>query len=217
MGGAFCALSDDASAIYYNPAGLAEISGSSVFVTYEPARQSDLTHDQIFSQEPLNNGGIEQVAFVTSKGAVQWRPLSNSTVLVQNGNDWESDQVKINAYTVSAAHKENSGITTGINLSYLSGLIAQSKLTAGVPFTGLSSGYGFSMDLGFLYSVSKQVNIGLNLRNLAGYMWWENFEKDQLPFTAVLGSTFIYRTPPIFPWNGRTGITGRFPSRTLRV
>jgi len=188
MGGAFCAICDDASAAYYNPAGLCNVKQSLVSITYEMSRQSDLTSDQIFAGEALRNRSFQYLSFVTQKGAFSWRPLANYTTRTENGQDFENDEVKINAYTVSAGHSDvSTNLSTGINLTYLSGIIAQSKLTNGVPYISNSAGYGVSMDFGFLYTASPELKLGVTFKNLAGYMWWDDFEKDQLPFILKTG------------------------------
>jgi len=191
MGGAFCALGDDAaSAEYYNPAGMTELKDSVVAGTYEMMRQSDLTTQKIFANEPMNDGGIEQLCFVTQKAGFMWRPLSNSTNLIQNGQDFENDQVKINAYTVSAAHQANQHYSLGLNITYLTGLIAQSKLTGGVPNMNLTSGYGMSMDLGMILKAAPGIRLGVDLKNMLGFMWWEGYDKDLIPFNLLAGIDF---------------------------
>jgi hypothetical protein len=189
MGTAFVAVADDATAVYYNPAGLAEIQNGCFALTYEATRQSTLASDQIFAGESLRDTSLQYLSLVSTKGAITWRPLANSTWLTTNAQGWVQDQVKINAYTLSASHK-GSVLTTGLNLSYLTGEIAQSSIMSGIPATSISSGYGFSMDFGFLALIAPQIRFGMNLRNLAGFMWWENFEKDQLPFILNTGVDF---------------------------
>jgi len=190
MGGAFCSISDDPSGIYHNPAGLSDITQGLVSITYEPTRQSELTTDQVFAQESLQGRSIQYLAFITQKGAFSWRPLANSVKLVQNGLDWSKNEVVVNAYTISTSHTAENGIATGLNLTFLSGSIAQSKVVSAIPYTNISDGYGFTMDLGFMYKPAPQIRMGLNLRNLAGYMWWDDFEKDQLPFVMRAGVDF---------------------------
>ena len=189
MGGAFVAVADDASAVYYNPAGLADNEKGCVSITYEATRQSELTTAQIFAGESLSGSNLQNISFISAKGAFTWRPLANSTWQSSNGPDWEKNEVKINAYTVSASHQENQ-MRTGLNLTYMSGQIAQSSIKAGIPSVNISDGYGFAMDFGFLYTVSEQIRFGLNFKNLAGYMWWQDYEKDQLPFILKSGVDF---------------------------
>jgi len=190
MGGAFVALADDVSAVFYNPAGLAEISRGAVCISYEATRQSELATDEIFSRESLRARNIQAISLVSQKAAFSWRPLSNSTWRTQSGADWQEDEIKINAFTVSASNKDEGDYATGMNLTYLSGQIAQARLESGSPYINLSDGYGFSADFGVLYTPSKQIRLGVNFKNIAGYMWWDDFEKDQLPFIVKTGIDF---------------------------
>ena len=70
MGGAFCAVADDPTAIYYNPAGLSELSKGSFAMTYEATRQSELTTSQIFSGESLRAKNIQYISLVSVGGFV---------------------------------------------------------------------------------------------------------------------------------------------------
>lgn len=191
MGMAFCAVGGDPSAISCNPAGLASLSRSVFSLSYEATRQSTLSADEIFKGEMLRNNRVIFLAFCTPQASFSWRPLANTTIHTDGvGGDFEDDEIKVNAYTLSSAHKNDNGLTAGLNLSYLSGQVAKAGTEGGRPFINLSDGYGVSMDIGFLYSIAPEIDLGVNFQNLAGFMWWEDYEKDILPFIIRTGAAF---------------------------
>jgi hypothetical protein len=190
MGLAAAAIAEDSSAVYFNPAGTALLEGNDVGITYEAARQSTLSYDEVFSGEALRKTNLVFLGLASPQGSFTWRPLSNSRVRTANGSDWEEHEIKINAYTFTVNHKHNSSFYSGLNLSYLSGNIAQSQIAGGIPSANVSSGNGFAADLGFMYVVSPELHLGLTLQNLGGRMWWDDFEPDQLPFIARAGLAY---------------------------
>jgi len=190
MGLAATAVADDSSAIYFNPAGLALLGGNSIGLTYEAARQSSLTYDQILSGEALQHESLVCVSLTGPKGSFAWRPLSDVRTRTVNGADWEDNEVKVSAYTFSVSHEHNSHMYSGLNLHYLSGLIGQSKVTGNVPYANISSGYGFAADFGMLFVVAPEFRLGVTLQNLGGFMWWDDYETDLLPLTVRGGFAF---------------------------
>ncbi|MBN1823968.1 MAG: hypothetical protein JW803_06600 [Endomicrobiales bacterium] len=190
MGGAFTAVADDASCVYYNPAGLAILKSGYLSMTLESARQSELTPDEVFAQEVLKNRSVQHICFASEKGAVSWRPLANTVIRETSGSDWQETEIKVNAYTLSGSHKNMDRAFSGINITYFSAQMAISGVNNNVPSLNLSDGYGFSADVGYLFMPSPFVNIGIVFKNLLGYVWWDDFEKDQLPFVMRGGLAF---------------------------
>ena len=190
MGYAFCAVGDDISTIYYNPAGIALLEKNYLGVSYETGHYSNLSNEQAFSSSPIRTSGLQFLALTSGKGAFSFRPLSDMTVHTVNGSDWSTTQSKIYAYTLSAARKSEDGVYAGLNISYLSGTLAESRVAGGVPSSLISDGRGLSFDIGFLYDISKYVAFGLNFENLLGTIWWDNYSKEQLPFGIKSGLSF---------------------------
>jgi hypothetical protein len=189
MGYTGAALQGTPESVYFNPAGLGEIGNSVVSFTYEALRQSALTPDQLFSSETLRNRSLQFIALAAKGAAFSWRPLADETLHEIGAAGYNDNEIKINAYTVSASNKQSS-YSTGLNISYLSGRIARSGIESGVPFAGISDGNGVSIDLGFLYTPVKQITFGLDLQNVFGMMWWDDYEKEQLPFCLRTGVAF---------------------------
>jgi hypothetical protein len=185
MGFAFTSVCDDASSVYFNPAGLNGVSGNQVDISYEIARQSDLTASDLFSPDSVQGRNLVLLSLLSSKVAFTYRPLSSKSYYVQNDQDWTNTEIDINQYTVSVSTKKNN-LTTGFNLSYLAGRIGQASVIGGVPSAVIADGNGASCDLGFLYT-ALPFRLGVNFQNLLGFMWWDTYQADQLPLFFRVG------------------------------
>jgi hypothetical protein len=190
MGYAYSAVGGDPATVYFNPAGLISIQANCVSATFDIARQSELSPETVFAAESLKKGNLIFLSFTGERGSFSWRPLADETLRTENGTNWTESEIKVNAFTFSASNENDSTTYSGLNLSYLNGRIGQAGIENGVPFTNLTDGNGFSLDLGFLFKPSEELKLGLNLRNLLGFMWWDDFEKDQLPFSLRAGLAF---------------------------
>lgn len=190
MGEAFVSVGNSPAMVVYNPAGLTGITSNLFSATIEVTRQSALTTDEVFSGEALTNTNFQFLALTGPKGSLSWRPLCNETSTVYSGANWVQSQVKINAVTIAAAQQNSATVSTGLSLSYLMGTIAQSSLTNGIPFIELANGNGASADFGVLWALSPQIHLGLNLNNIFGMMWWDDFGSEQLPFSIHAGISF---------------------------
>lgn len=190
MGYAFCAVADDPSAVYYNPAGLAFITKNYLSTSFEAVRQSALTTDEIFQAEMLRNRNLIFLALVSPKGALSWRPLADSVWTDARGGNWAKNEFKVNMYTLSAGHKHSDTFYSGLNLSYIGGQIAQARIVNGIPDTNLADGSGFTTDLGLLFVPAERLHIGINMQNLFGMVWWDDFDNEQLPFILKTGFSF---------------------------
>ncbi|MFC1501383.1 hypothetical protein ACFL58_02915 [Elusimicrobiota bacterium] len=198
MGFAYSPVGGDPSTIVYNPAGLSDSGRDMISFTYEAARQSSLAYSQMFFSDTLKHHSLQFIALVSDKSAFSWRPMANTTVTENDGTNWKESEVKIDEYTVSAYHKSENGLKTGINISYLTGRIGQAGIENGVPSTNLSDGRGMSMDLGFMIPLSGQIMLGLSFENLLGNMWWDDYEKEQLPFGLRGGFAFKISEQTLF-------------------
>jgi hypothetical protein len=136
--------------------------------------------------------GFDSFAAAQRQGALSWRTLSSNKINFSDGSDWYNKQESIKAVTIFAGNKSDNGSAVGLNISYLYGTLAESSYISGIPFAQTSSGNGVSVDVGFMAPVAPGINFGLNLENVIGFMWWENYDFDQLPFGIRTG--FGYNT-----------------------
>ncbi len=160
MGGAFCAIADDNSAIYWNPAGLSQISSAEVTFTHENPLSAEATYiDWLALAQPL--GKKSGIGF---GWLCQWASL-------EEGEEAKKSKMKESEYILSLSTKPYSSVlSVGVNLK---------RLTISSKIEG---GSGFGLDLGLLYTATSfpmpNFSCGLVLRNLASSRKDESFQNE---------------------------------------
>lgn len=192
MGYAFCAVATDISAAYYNPAALAETQSNTLSMTYEIATQSDAGYEDIVQSDMLRNQNLIFLAFGGEKGSFSWRPLANANFRKIQGSDFNDVEIKLNSYSISVSHRNDSGVYSGLSLSYLNGRIGSAGTLNNNPFANITDGNGFAADLGFLFKPSEELRLAIVFKNLFGFVWWDDYEKDHLPFSLRGGFSFQF-------------------------
>lgn len=146
MGKAFCAVADDSSAMYWNPAGLCQIK----------SEQMNLEYTKWF----------EDVAYTSISGVY---PLEK-TVIGGFANMLLTDDTQITTETQPRGtgktfHEMNGifGISGGRNLTNCSYFGATGKVI--LQKIGDEDAMGFAGDMGFLYKM-KYAGLGLSLQNI---------------------------------------------------
>ncbi|MFH0775023.1 MAG: PorV/PorQ family protein [bacterium] len=166
MGGAFCAVADDSSAIYWNPAGLSQIGSAEVSFIHANPLSAEATYiDWLALAQPL--GKKSGIGF---GWLYKWASL-------EEGEEAKKSRMKESEYILSLATKPYSpAISLGVNLK---------RLTMSSKIEG---GSGFGLDLGLLYTASSfptpDFSCGLVLRNLASSVKNESF-RSELRFGAA--------------------------------
>lgn len=160
MGGAFCGLADDSSAIYWNPAGLSQISSAEVSFIHANPLSAEATYiDWLALAQPLGkNSGIG------FGWLYEWASL-------EEGKEAEKSKMKEAEYILSLSTKPyTSVVSVGVNLKRL----AISSIEGG--------GSGFGLDLGLLYTASSfpfpDFSCGFVLRNLVSSRKDESFQNE---------------------------------------
>lgn len=149
MGGAFTGVSDDSSAVSYNPAGLAQIKYSQAGWTYSPAY--------------LPGFFRSYAHFVL--------PVARFSVI---GIDWHHtgyQDMETGAYGVPELAYSEGVINAGIGTRLLENLYGGATLkvlyvTADLDGESMGKGAGFNMNMGLLYQLSARLRIGLSGHNL---------------------------------------------------
>ena len=195
MGYTGAALPGSLEGVYYNSAGLGfntnekiQIEASAIII-----RNTDLDNNLMSYSDPIDLGFT---SFVVNQkqGAISWRTFSSNDVKIEDGSNFYKKSEHIKAVTLSAANVNEHGVSFGLNLSYLYGTLAESSITDGTPFAQTSAGNGFTMDIGMMAPVKGNIYFGVNLENVFGIMWWENYDFDQLPFGIRTGIGYIAGT-----------------------
>ncbi len=190
MGGAYTALTRDASAVFWNPAGLALLSG----------RATEFSHVNQFGLIPYNafSGAVSFLDYhaigvgVLASGDNQLRETTMLLTYALNGDGLFPGLL--------------SRLQIGFSLKYQYASYGQSEFDAGAyPLfseqdvlnaqnafsSGNASGLGF--DLGLGYRLTERVQLGMAWRNIANTIAWEsNSEQydESIPARMVFGLAF---------------------------
>ncbi|MCJ7646685.1 hypothetical protein MUO65_07280 [bacterium] len=182
MGESFVALVDNADAPYWNPAGLVFLKSNLCTFMFDLAR-SGPKGENVTNREPLQGKWFTYLSFCSSLGGLSWRPLSNFRE-VDTGLYFERE-IKINKYTLSYAIPYSPKVSFGMNISYLHGSlgIAQEKPL----LANISTGNGWGLDWGIIYTHSPLLKMGIFLENGPAYIYWSDYRSDRLPLNLRVG------------------------------
>ena len=195
MGYTGAAMPGSLEGVYYNSASLGfnnnekiQMEASAIII-----RNTDLDNNLMSYSDPIDLGFT---SFVVNQkqGAISWRTFSSNDLKIEDGSNFYKKSEHIKAVTLSAANVNEAGVSFGLNLSYLYGTLSESSIIDGTPFAQTSSGNGFTMDIGIMAPVKGNIYFGINLENIFGIMWWENYDFDQLPFGIRTGVGYITGT-----------------------
>jgi long-subunit fatty acid transport protein len=160
MGNAFVAVANDASAIYWNPAGMALIKD----------RQAQISHSDLYGL------GIDYnyIAYAQSMYGIAWAHIDADEFLM-GGGDYSQDM-----YIIAGARKIDPQTYAGVNIKW-----HQMRYVPPSGYDGhVSSTDGFSLDLGALYVVDESTTIGAKVADLFGELKTKNSDSDS-PSTGL--------------------------------
>jgi len=162
MGDAFVALADDASAVYWNPAGLGFQKGREILILHSnwlPQLASDLFYDFVAYRHHVNGIG-------TFGGGVTYLNMGEQYVTTERGPEIID---KFTAYDIAAIGSFgtliNENLALGLNMKIIRSFLAPYG-AGGEKGKGLA--WSFGVDIGVLYKApfAKGLNFGACLSNL---------------------------------------------------
>lgn len=174
LGEAFVAVSDNPSAMYWNPAGLKQIEKKYFATCLNVSRKSDAGNEELFANDSLKDRNLIFMGFVGPNGAFAFKPITD----YEGVFDGKEIEIRANKYSFSSASQYAPNLVVGVNLNYISaqlGVIDRAVLS-----TNISDGNGASADVGLLYTVSDNMKLGLNVENFPGYIWWSDYKYQKL-------------------------------------
>ena len=182
------AMPGDIGGVTLNPASLGYVTSEKIQaeVMIGIIRDSNLSKNEISFIDPIDLG-LQSFVVLQQQGALSWRTLSSNEIKISDGENFYKKHERIKAITISAANKTDSGSSIGLNISYLYGTISESSLTDNEPFAQSSYGNGFTIDIGYMKNLNKTIFFGINLENILGFMWWDEYDYDQIPFGIRTG------------------------------
>ncbi|HBC73820.1 MAG: hypothetical protein A2008_06895 [Candidatus Wallbacteria bacterium GWC2_49_35] len=188
MGEAFSAVADDASAAYYNPAGIGTLEKRE-FHTMHAMLSLDRKLDfaNYVMPDPKRKGvwafswtrfGVDEIPETRVDG------LGNP-VLDANGN------VRIFSYFSDV--ENNYSLTFGRKINPKRSYGGSLKLLSHSLFD--ASAKGFGLDLGGRYKTDEKTHIGLVLKNLGASLKWSGSSTvtDTIPVTGVAGISYQWK------------------------
>lgn len=173
MGEAFCAVADDPTTIYYNPAGLALFENRNLSFTHI-AWFEDVNYEYLAYINPLQELGIKAQGILACNLA-----YLGIDDIKEYGNTKDSYLGKFKAHNLlvnlSYARLINQKIgNCGMNLKFINEKIK-------------SSSNAVAFDIGWLHKTNlKNLTLGATMQNIT---FLSNF-KDELPFNIKLGSCY---------------------------
>jgi hypothetical protein len=173
MGDAYVAIADDATAVYWNPAGIARLSGQSISINHT-AWPADILFDQaayVFNVKWIPGMlGVNVRALTMSRDKVRTAYLPDGTGETFDAGEW--------AYGLSYARALTDKFSAGLSVNYIQ--------------TGLDdvTGKSTTFDFGTLYDVGVLgAKIGMSIQNIGSDMSFID-EKVKMPVFFRVGGSF---------------------------
>lgn len=208
MGGAYSAVADDANAIYWNTAGLANIKGKNEFVAMRAEMFQDMKYNFFAFAHPTKKWGTIGAALnnLNITDIEQRSADSDDPDSTFSSNDSAytlayAQKIPLRRFGLSIPTEEDAGIYLGLGIKYirqnLSGEVANSIAT----------------DIGSLYYFQEiPLSLALSVQNLGTKSKFKN-ESDPLPLTIRLGSS--YRVGRTWRISGVESVNGRIKTGLL--
>lgn len=157
LGGAYVALSNDATAFYWNPAGLPTLQKRELHAQHTEHFGGTVNHDILAIALPTSKGSFALAYMRLGVSGIQLtqledpsQPLGPDNRPVVTQNTATTDNVLFLAYARRIHNQIALGLTTKIIFR---------NLSAG-------SGNGFGFDIGLMYTLSPKTRLGLLLRDI---------------------------------------------------
>ncbi len=186
MGGAFVAVANDATAAYWNPAGLCFIRTMEMSTIHRSEGTRELSgvgYDFFNVAVNMRGYGAWAVSYITHSVG----DIPHTSAVPSDGKPYTDlgvFQAQDNALLVSGGRRVGDLIAVGGSLKYLWSKIFTAKAT------------GFGMDAGLLVKPWKKFSVGLNVQDIGGSVSWSNTPtnpKDSIPVNVKVGTAFIQR------------------------
>ncbi|HRP01822.1 MAG TPA: PorV/PorQ family protein [Candidatus Kapabacteria bacterium] len=176
MAGAYTAIANEPSAIFYNPAGIGYLDeiplvNSSISILGLGRVNSSLS----WAQEVSPSFGVGASFNSFYGGSFTARDVKGNPLGTMN--DFQYSLALAGAYKIEF-------MSMGASLKYLGSSLGSSSLSAS----------GVSLDLGTKFDVFDLFSFGLSIQNVSGMLFWNNeaSSRDDIPYTIRTGVAFEY-------------------------
>jgi long-chain fatty acid transport protein len=227
IGGAFAGIADDASAIYYNPAGLAfqeqnltvTVNGFNVWPTY---LYSDSLGRNLQSK---SSTAIPQV-FLAFKSGEKWTLGFGVYVPYAGGGvEWDEKNLGLSlksylgivSFTPTLAYEISDKVSLGLNFNIYKAVLEDSRNME--PLGNISTeenGTALSLGLGLMLKPSDRMSIGAGIRGPAKMkLSGKTTIPLAIPDMGTFEADFPSETKFNLPWDFELGISYRISSKFL--
>ncbi|HPG58947.1 MAG TPA: PorV/PorQ family protein [Candidatus Wallbacteria bacterium] len=173
MGNAGTAVADDASAVFFNPAGLAFLKNLELTSMHSEAYDFDIKYDYLNLILPIIHGrviGVAGAVLKTDQIPITKDKIPNIVNYVE-----DKEQVAMISYGHKISRQAAIGFTYKDIKHYLY----------------FKEAVGSEADFGILYNPSKTISLGLNVQDfLPGELKWSTGVTDSIPLTLRGGIAF---------------------------
>lgn len=181
MGGAYAAISDDATGVFWNPAGLSLLEHRELCVMHVSLYEETVYDFAAAAWPILDYGTIGIGGIRIGTGDIEFRDKYGSL----GNHDYSTGQ-----YWVSYGRGIYKTIHGGINFKLVSESLGDLSATSA------------SIDVGLLYRFRNRISLGINMQDaISGNMKLASGE-DEIPFNIKAGLAFNWQHK-----NGRFGVT----------
>lgn len=153
MGGAFVSLADDATAMYWNPGGLAKLSQKEIFLMHS-RWLADINFDFIALALPIGEGGVAGIN-------VTALTLDEMEVTTEEFPEGTSETFSASSFAagISYAHNLTDRFSIGANIKYITEKIS------------VSSASSIAIDIGTLFTTPfAGIRLGASISNFGAKM-----------------------------------------------
>jgi len=190
MGGAFTSIADDATSLYWNPAGTAQLEKKTAFFMHSMQYKNLMTYDALtFTLPGISNDKTLSFGVLylnipdiwDTRNA--WEDTNNDSI----PDEFEIDYTKLTkfsdnefAFYLNGAIKKTENLFLGFNVKFLRKSFAE------------YSANGLGTDLGLVYIPVQRVRLGVNLKDVTGsFLLWNTGNKEFIYPKMRTGITVI--------------------------
>ncbi|OGS22260.1 MAG: hypothetical protein A2252_06780 [Elusimicrobia bacterium RIFOXYA2_FULL_39_19] len=179
MGGAYAGLSDDINAMYWNPAGLNNVSGREISGSYIMWLEGISSGQLAFAQKQSNGNVIGIGVDYLTSGTIEQTEIDTNSSYVATGKTFSSNDMMAN---VSLARSIGSDTVGGVSLKLI-----QCKIEN-------ESASSYAGDVGILTDLINYdlpLMLGISVQNLGSGIKYTQ-DTETLPMTYRVGLSYIY-------------------------
>ena len=167
MGNAFAGVSDDSTAVYWNPAGLNQVKKTSISVAHNIMFE-DIYYDWASCARPFEFGTL----------GIGIQYLSYGSIVERDATELEIGSFKPNDLAVTVGYAREFGkVMAGVNAKYISSKIKETATA-------------FAFDVGGMYKLmDKKLSVAAVVQNLGTKLKYVD-DKEKLPLNIKIGGAY---------------------------